>query len=304
MPGSPRLKGGGEQGLRVLTEDLPVREERTGTEGVALPAGQLPARRAGCAGTGEILVLPSGVQLARLVPTIPARELPRHSHEEAHLILVLSGRYITSAQRGPSACPEGALIYNAPGTTHRDRFHDLKGEFVTMMIPESLRLQWGDRLDRGARHVGRTGQALASGIATAMMSWQDDDVSLAQVLLDELLAGISGPEDDVRRTPGWMLLAEAYLRDLHDRPADMARLASICDVHPVHLARVFRMRHGCTPVEYSRKLRLERAAAELLRGSDSIAEVASAFGFSDQSHFHRLFKRAYGRSPSLYRRFG
>lgn len=264
-------------------------------------ADQLADRRAGCAGEGVIRVLQDGTELARLVPTIPARELPRHSHDEAHLVFLLRGRYITSAKGGPSACPEGSLIYNPPGTTHRDRFHDLEGEFVTMKIPETLRLQWGNGLDQEARHAGRKAQAFASGIASAMTSWQDDDAALAEVLLGEMLAGMGGARDITRGRPGWLRLAEAWLRDRHDVAPDMSLLAKACEVHPVHLARVFRMHHGCTPVEYSRRVRLEHAATRLRHGNESMAEIAATFGFSDQSHFHRLFKRAYGCSPLLYR---
>jgi AraC family transcriptional regulator len=263
--------------------------------------GQPLARLAGCAGSGTVRRLANGAELARLTPTIPAHALPRHTHDEAHIVFLLRGKYITSAAGGPSACPEGTLIYNPPGTTHRDRFHELDGEFVTMKIPESLRLQWGSGLDQGARHAGRTAQALASGIVATMASWQSDDVALAEILLGEMLAEIDGAAPVVRHWPAWLRIAETRLHDLHHAAPDMDQLAAACAVHPVHLARVFRLRHGCTPVAYSRTLRLERAAMRLRQGNESIAEIAAAFGFSDQSHFHRLFKRAHGCAPSMYR---
>jgi AraC-like DNA-binding protein len=46
-------------------------------------------------------------------------------------------------------------------------------------------------------------------------------------------------------------------------------------------------------------LRLERSR-QLLRTSSSIAQVAAAVGFSDQSHLTRFFRRVYGMTPGVY----
>ncbi|MGJ7519755.1 helix-turn-helix domain-containing protein [Variovorax sp. LT1P1] len=44
-------------------------------------------------------------------------------------------------------------------------------------------------------------------------------------------------------------------------------------------------------------------ARELLRASDlPLAEVATACGFADQSHFTRVFSRAEGAPPGHWRR--
>jgi AraC-like DNA-binding protein/mannose-6-phosphate isomerase-like protein (cupin superfamily) len=54
--------------------------------------------------------------------------------------------------------------------------------------------------------------------------------------------------------------------------------------------------------DYLRDLRLDRSA-RLLRETDfSVAAVAQANGFADQSHLQRLFKAKYGISPLSYRR--
>jgi AraC family transcriptional regulator len=46
-----------------------------------------------------------------------------------------------------------------------------------------------------------------------------------------------------------------------------------------------------------------RAATRLLREQGpSLADVAAAAGFADQSHFTRQFRRATGMTPGEYRR--
>lgn len=68
-----------------------------------------------------------------------------------------------------------------------------------------------------------------------------------------------------------------------------------------HLINLFRRRYGVTPVAYTNRLRLARARYLLEVTSDSLEAVAEASGFSQYSHFYRLFLRETGCSPSAYR---
>ena len=59
---------------------------------------------------------------------------------------------------------------------------------------------------------------------------------------------------------------------------------------------------GITAGQLIQKTRIE-AALQRLRGADgSIADIALACGYSDQSAFTRKFREAVGLSPSEYRR--
>jgi AraC family transcriptional regulator len=81
----------------------------------------------------------------------------------------------------------------------------------------------------------------------------------------------------------------------------LSELAEAVGVHPIHLARTFRARHGVSVGEYGRRVRIEWAAAEIARGQTSLAAVATEAGFADQSHFTRLFKRYVGTTPARFR---
>ncbi|WP_220010679.1 helix-turn-helix domain-containing protein [Bradyrhizobium sp. BR 10289] len=64
--------------------------------------------------------------------------------------------------------------------------------------------------------------------------------------------------------------------------------------------RRFKREVGMTPAAYRLALRLASARSLLKRG-DTVADVAYAGSFSDQSHLGRLFRRAYGTTPAAYR---
>lgn len=67
------------------------------------------------------------------------------------------------------------------------------------------------------------------------------------------------------------------------------------------LARDFRSLFGTSPYRYLTMRRLDKARELMQRGS-SLAEVAVAVGFSDQSHFTNHFTRAYGVTPARWLR--
>lgn len=66
--------------------------------------------------------------------------------------------------------------------------------------------------------------------------------------------------------------------------------------------RVFRALIEETPGEMRRRLLLERAAWRLSRTSESITEIALDAGYGSIEAFSRAFRRAFGASPSIYRR--
>jgi AraC family transcriptional regulator len=53
---------------------------------------------------------------------------------------------------------------------------------------------------------------------------------------------------------------------------------------------------------YLRRARIERSKSILQTRGTTIAEVAARLGFSDQSHFTRIFGRLVGVSPGSFAR--
>jgi AraC-like DNA-binding protein len=67
------------------------------------------------------------------------------------------------------------------------------------------------------------------------------------------------------------------------------------------LSRDFRAMFGTSPYRYLTLRRLD-LARRLMRDGGAIAAIAHDCGFSDQSHFGRVFKQAYGLTPKAWLR--
>lgn len=78
-------------------------------------------------------------------------------------------------------------------------------------------------------------------------------------------------------------------------------LSKQLDVHPVHLSKYFPKYFNCSLGEFIRRIKVEQSAILLADQKLSLTEISYQCGFSDQSHFIRLFKKHTGITPLQYR---
>jgi len=86
-----------------------------------------------------------------------------------------------------------------------------------------------------------------------------------------------------------------------DDPLPLDELAALACFSPYHFHRIFTGMVGESVKEYVRRLRLERAAGQLKRGSASIIEIALDAGYESHEAFTRSFKASFGAPPKQFR---
>lgn len=86
-----------------------------------------------------------------------------------------------------------------------------------------------------------------------------------------------------------------------DRTITLQELAILAGLSEFHLQRMFRVSCGVSPHVFVLYRRIDRAR-RMLAGNEPIAQIATACGFSSQSHMTRMFKTVTGTTPSAYRR--
>ena len=98
--------------------------------------------------------------------------------------------------------------------------------------------------------------------------------------------------------PGAVDVVAEYTRAHLTDVITLDGLAGEVNLSPYHFARSFRATTGMTPHAFVTEHRLMVARDRLLRGDASVTAVALSVGFSNISHFRRLFRRRYGLTPA------
>lgn len=147
---------------------------------------------------------------------------------------------------------------------------------------EMRRVVLGERLDHGD---------YLAGLARTML------VRALQV------AGDAPPRPRVAPLPPGRLrrVMQAIEEQLRE-PISVAELARLAGLSRAHFTRAFESATGQTPHRFILGRRLMRAR-EMLETTDlDLASIAVQLGFSSHSHLATAFRRAFGTTPSAYRR--
>jgi AraC-like DNA-binding protein len=107
------------------------------------------------------------------------------------------------------------------------------------------------------------------------------------------------------KMPAWAKELKEIIQDQIDTNLSLSlkEISEGLHIHPAYVSREFsKYFNNLSFGEYIRKLRIEKAIDLLHSPNHSLSEIAYLTGFSDQSHFTRIFKKNTGKSPSEYRK--
>jgi len=232
--------------------------------------------------------------------------LPTHAHELSHFCFVLAGNYREKIagrffERAPAA-----LVYYPPDVSHGEEHFSNGRHFLVEVDFKSLQAvrDYGARLSEPV--LLDTNSSL--WLAHRMYKEFKDRDKFSRIALEsistELLIAASRKDNrkSERNPPPWFGRVKEFLRENFSEPPGLNELAQAVEVHPTHLARVFRQFERCTVGDYIREVRIDYARRRLLESKEPLVQIALAAGFADQTHFTRSFKRVTGMTPTEFRR--
>lgn len=238
----------------------------------------------------------------------PKLKQPRHTHQLASFSFVLAGgNYIENYGNRPLTRQPSTIIFHPPQESHTVDFQD-KAVRILSVYFDFKRLAYIRELsvimDSSVSHRTKKIACLGYRIHEEFNLMDNASVLAIEGLIFEIIAEASRSKvaTSERKSPRWLKQAKQFLHDNFLKSLSFEDVAKVADVHPVHLARVFRKQNGCTLGEYVRRLRVEFACQKISSTENSLSEIAFSVGFADQSHFTKTFKRHVGLTPSEYRR--
>jgi AraC-like DNA-binding protein len=120
------------------------------------------------------------------------------------------------------------------------------------------------------------------------------------------IVGLAGVSRDLamadHKNPAYHKVADAVrvIHEQYEQPLALPALAAVANMSVAQIERYFLRIFHLTPRQLIIKTRLD-AAARLLAGNTSVADIAQACGYADHSAFTRQFRATVGVTPSEYR---
>jgi AraC family transcriptional regulator len=184
--------------------------------------------------------------------------------------------------------------------------------------PNSLGIELAKSVIGSLRYESGFQDPLLTGIASAIVTELQTETSagtlLAETLASSLAARLVQNHLSPSRAQAFARLTKAgfdrrrlsrvldYIDANLEGDLTIDRLASIACLSRFHFARAFKTAVGQSPHRYVSAKRLERAKALLIRGDQSLVDIALALNFSCQANFTRAFRQVTGQTPGEYRR--
>lgn len=226
-----------------------------------------------------------------------------HSHETAELVYVVEGdiRIDVGEEKLPGS--PGTLYILPPSQPHAQISH---GSWHTLCV------LFGDDLttvETSARTIATSHDTYLVDWLNNLCSFSRDTGQRSQYVEDCLLLTVLARVHDIERmsadaaglSPRY-LEAVAFLNRNATRAVTSGELAAATHTSYSHLGQLFRQRHGCGPLQYHQKLRMEHACRVLLNPYTTISETARICGYHDANYFARAFARTFGISPGTWRK--
>jgi len=237
----------------------------------------------------------------------PGSRIPDHVHDAASVCLTLSGKGLEIINGVRVVEQPGGVLLRAAGIKHSNQYGAVPLRGLMIEIENRWLQTWRSFLQvfEGHRYFPR-GPVPALALRVYRESRVKD--TIAPVIVEGLMLEMLGfaSRSLIKtpvRPPHWLTQARDLLHERFNDSLNLLEVANAVGVHPTHLARTFKKHYRTTVGEYLRALRLDWATRQLSETETSIAEVAAAAGFYDQSHFSHLFKQHTGFSPAEFRAF-
>lgn len=114
---------------------------------------------------------------------------------------------------------------------------------------------------------------------------------------------IQGKQASGKKIPAWAQELKEMIQDHIDTNLSLKELSKDLDINPSYLSREFSKHFDNLSFgDYIRKQRIDKAIELMADPSYSLTDIAYLTGFSDQSHFTRIFKKNTGENPSDFRK--
>jgi AraC family transcriptional regulator len=236
----------------------------------------------------------------------PNWTLQCHAHESTMIAIILEGSCTEIIGRRSEACIPKSLQVLPAGEQHALKFADENVRCLTIEVAPQ-RLEGIRQVSKILDHPVHVSEGILSGLLVQLYREFRMMDSTATLTLEGLILEILGEATRQNNRcqssvpPSWLRQAKDMIHDSALEGVSLVKVATSVGVHPTYLARMFRKFYGCSIGQCVRQVRIDCCIRELIESNKPLAEIASAAGFYDQSHFTNVFKLHLRMTPAEFR---
>ena len=236
-----------------------------------------------------------------------------HYHEYFELYYLESGRRFHMVQDEMYEMYPGQFMIFAPYIMHRS-FGDQNMSFKRLV----LYFERDEILSEGLRKTMEAGvgvyrpdkqeETFIHRILGNILEEQENPHAFSEeylaIQLNGLLLRIARELEKPERIKKRDRIGEALhvIHTIFDKEISLEQLSRTFYLSPYYLCREFKKHTNTTIVQYLNVTRIMNAQRKLLETNHSITEISRETGFSNITHFNRVFKSITGVSPSQFRK--
>jgi AraC family transcriptional regulator len=240
-----------------------------------------------------------------------------HLDEHAHPELQITLRYATGLAHAEGCRPLAQVSLWAPHQRHRGGWPSGWETLVLHLSPKLMEAAADELVPKGRFELcpiqnGR--DALLEELGTTLLSEFQAPETRSSFYLDSMAAFLAARlvrNNGISHAPHlplsgldaiqWAAL-QRFIQSNLESGFTVAEMARAANLPPHRFAASLRITTGASPWEFVQSKRIEAARQMLRNRGLSLAELACRLGFSSQSHFTRVFRRATGFTPAAYRK--
>lgn len=255
---------------------------------------------------------------------------PLHNHNHFELIYISEGKGTHFLNNKQIPYTKGSLFLLGPEDAHKFQIEQ-KTTFIYLKFTSAYfnthpdggpDWEWRDKFHLLFRHAdknpgnllyGEEDKNLMDHLFQAALLARKKKESLYEFLIYQLIsfvltlvkkhyAPVSFSENAVNRPvlEGMILYIDEHIQE--PKKLTLSTLADTFHYSPNYIGILFREKTGITLTKYINKQRLKLIERQLKYEKNSLKQVVYDFGFTDESHLNKFFKRQKGINPSEFKK--
>ena len=236
-----------------------------------------------------------------------------HSHHNYELFAVIDGEITLNTERISYKC-RNSVILIPPNYNHYVNFENATA-VVLNLVPQATNKKAEPAFDNIIRGISgdisifnmtRGERLYCSRLieANGEDSFADVEPHLISLLLIELLSHLSQHEIHPQKQSKnqYSTAIDSYVATHINKKIQLNQLAEMLHLCPKQVSRIIKREYGCTLAELVKNHRMSVAAMLLTTTNMKVYEISDAVGYESPMDFRNNFKKAYGITPTDYRR--